>query len=122
MANDILKKLSESGLDEDSGFLEAMEKVETAEEAAKVLREFGVSATAEEFLAFGKTMMPSEDGELSENDLEDVAGGGKGYDNYCYGYWTAMGCTGSSKKDLKGFHQKAGYAVGKVMGKITGKW
>ena len=120
MANDILKKLSESGLNEDSGFLEAMEKVETAEEASRVLNEFGISATAEEFIEFGKAMVPSEEGELSESDLENVAGGGKGYQNYCNGYWTSM--QGGKMSDCKGFAAKAGFVVGKAMGKITRKW
>ena len=120
MANDILKKLSESGLNEDSGFLEAMEKVETAEEAAKVLNEFGISATAEEFIEFGNAMVSSEEGELFESDLENVAGGGKNYDNYCHGFHLSM--QGSPYKSCNGFYQKAGWVVGKAVGKITRKW
>ena len=49
------------------------------------------------------------DDELSENDLENVAGGGKHYKNYCNGFWD--GQDGNHAKG-QGICYNIGYAVG----------
>lgn len=48
-----------------------VEEAKDAEEAARILEEYGVTVTGEELLA----LLPAEDGELTDDNLEDVAGG-----------------------------------------------
>lgn len=48
-----------------------VEEAKDAEEAARILVEYGVTVTGEELLA----LLPAEDGELTDENLEDVAGG-----------------------------------------------
>lgn len=62
---------------EDGEFLEELSALETPEEAQSKLREKGVNLTLDEVKQIPKMMaaVSAGTGELSEDDLEDVAGG-----------------------------------------------
>ena len=62
----------------DAEFAEEMSMVETAEEAQAKLAEKGISLTLDEIDEIPKmmSMVSAGEGELSEDELEDVAGGG----------------------------------------------
>ena len=72
--NDILKKLSE--LDEDAKILEDLEKAESVEDFIETFKKYGIETTEEELSEFFKTTVSNEENELTEEDLENVAGGG----------------------------------------------
>lgn len=62
----------------------------SAEEAAKVLEEeYGIHFTVDELndimLGIQDSVKERENGELSANDLDQVAGGGRGSDSYNFG-------------------------------------
>lgn len=64
---------------QDQAFLEELFSKESAEDAQALLKERGVEMTVEELNQFRKTLMDRMEGgggELSEDDLENVAGGG----------------------------------------------
>ena len=48
-----------------------VEEVENAEDVARILEEYGVEFTAEDLIS----LVPADSGELTDENLEDVAGG-----------------------------------------------
>lgn len=60
---------------QDQKFVEELFALETPEEAKAKLQEKGVEITVEELKAVMAYVSKSASGELSEDDLEDVAGG-----------------------------------------------
>ena len=60
----------------DKSFIEKLEAAKSCDEVAALFREQGIELTAEELAEEMKKIQSSE---LSEMDLEDVAGGGKAW-------------------------------------------
>ena len=111
MKVDILEELSKLGEDD-----ALVEKLRTAESVGA-----GVKILKDEFLSYCESIMPKQDGELSEEDLEVVAGGKKSwYSRYCDGFYTGMddhdGWGWYEVKD-KGFAERFGYSVGSLFKK-----
>lgn len=75
MNEQAMKRLSE--LARDKSFIQALKACQSNEETLKTLERFGVSISAEELTELLKAVPPEgdADGELSEDSLEDVAGG-----------------------------------------------
>ena len=119
MKVDILEELSK--LCEDDALVEKLRTAESVEAGVKILNEYGVAVTEDEFLSYCESIMPKQDGELSEEDLEVVAGGKKSwYSRYCDGFYTGMddhdGWGWYEVKD-KGFAERFGYSVGSLFRK-----
>lgn len=71
-----VEKLQE--LENDREFAAKMEAAECTRDVISVLKEFGIEATEEELVAvLAEQEMAMENGELSEDMLDNVAGGGK---------------------------------------------
>ena len=71
---DYMEKLNV--LVQDVAFAEALSEMENAESVQKALAEKGVDLTLEQIAQWGEAIRKSHtEGELSEDDLEDVAGG-----------------------------------------------
>ncbi|MBR2834522.1 MAG: Nif11-like leader peptide family RiPP precursor [Coriobacteriales bacterium] len=64
----LLSKVAEDKKEE---FIAALRETTTKEERTEILKNFGVELTKEEFEA----ITAEEEGELSDDDLENVAGG-----------------------------------------------
>lgn len=60
---------------QDQEFAEKLLALETAEEAQAMLKEKGIEVSLEDLKAAAAYVGKSASGELSEDDLEDVAGG-----------------------------------------------
>ena len=73
-------------------FKAAASKVETVEEAVELCKSYGVEITGEELV---DAIKKSHDAELSEEDLEDVAGGGIVAGVYALGFVFGMSPLGA---------------------------
>lgn len=73
-------------------FKEAASKVETLEEAVELCKRYGVEITGEELV---DAIKKSHSDELSEEDLEDVAGGGIVAGVYALGFVFGMSPLGA---------------------------
>ena len=75
----IINKLQELGNDQE--FAAKMQAAESAQDMLSVLAEYGIEATEEALVkALACEAMTTEDGELSEEMLGNVSGGGKVWD------------------------------------------
>lgn len=64
-----------NALMEDEGFVESILQLETAEEVQKAFADKGVDLTVQDIEAIKDAVIAKTEGELSEDDLENVAGG-----------------------------------------------
>ena len=59
----------------DEAFAKSLREMETPEDVQTALKEKGVDLSIEDIKAIQNILVNQEDGELSEDDLENVAGG-----------------------------------------------
>ena len=59
----------------DEAFLKSLSEMETAEEVQAALKEKGLDLSIDDILKIQKTLTSQENGELSEDEMENVAGG-----------------------------------------------
>ena len=59
----------------DEAFLKSLAEMETAEEVQAALKEKGLDLSIDDILKIQKTLTSQENGELSEDEMENVAGG-----------------------------------------------
>lgn len=70
---ELIKKLEQ--LQDREGFVQALEKAETIEQFQELLQKHGVDVTVDEAKELASYAANLNKGELSEDDLDDVAGG-----------------------------------------------
>ena len=59
----------------DEAFLKSLSEMENAEEVQAALKEKGLDLSIDDILKIQKTLTSQENGELSEDEMENVAGG-----------------------------------------------
>ena len=99
----IIKKLQEMDLE----VAEKLSNAENIQEALAVLADCGIEATEEALVAAMAELNMDENGELSEEMLDGVAGGGKIWEwiKDCFGRWFKKRCEKNTReidKILKG--------------------
>jgi predicted ribosomally synthesized peptide with nif11-like leader len=72
----IIEQIEAMGLGEDKALAEAIDSADSVEKLISVLRERGIEATAEQLTGLKEG---GEDGELTEEALENVGGGWFGF-------------------------------------------
>ena len=92
-------------LQESGKFEQELEKVSTPEEMQALFASYGIEMTVDEVKELVSSAVKMNNEELSEEDLENVAGGVAG--------WVLV----AGKWVLK---TVAGWAIGKILNKITG--
>ena len=93
---EIIKKLQEM----DRETAEKLSNAESMEEALEVLADCGIEATAEALAAAVAELDADENGELSEELLDGVAGGGKIWQwiKDCFGRWFKRQCEKNTRE------------------------
>lgn len=108
--NNVIDKIKEMGLEEDEALDRAIDGAKNVDELIAVLAARGISATKEELLGV------NSEGELTEDALENVAGGWFGFFG---GY--SDGMSGGSKKYNNPVYS-LGYKCGRLIGGYSTTW